>query len=290
MFILILAAGCQTISRQQRATVNRFAEKTAEFSATPAAMLEELSSIRESRGIYYASSFSDPVLHLAELDHIIREKAMDEKWSGKAGTAFRVLENYAEGLKQLSDNKPLQKTEDHFASFGKDLKKLISIYNEEAGVDKVPEGIGKLFTQSAEVTANAFLAKRQARALRECVVKADTLVSALCTEMAGVLRSEGIDRLIDAEATGLQESFRFYFSRIGPSATGPDREYISLMKRINSVRLMREKLVKATLQLRMAHKKLAEEVTSKRKAKELADELMDYYREADEIHKLIRNL
>lgn len=288
--VLLLASGCQTVSNQQRTAVNQFAAKTVEFSSSPKVILEELSAIRESRGIYYAASFTDPELHLAELDNLTREKSQDDKFAGKAGIAFRVLEEYAAGLQRLSDDKPFQKLEEGYGKAGKDLEKLVALYNEVDGTEQVPEGIGILFAKSAQAATGACLARRQVRALREFVLKADTMVAVLCGEMANVLSKQKMGKLIEQEESGLTESFRFYYTRHATASTEPGREYVALKKRLNDLTMLREKTVRASQQLRVAHKKLVEEIYRKQKIKELADELVNYYREAEEIRKLVRKL
>ena len=71
LVLILMTAGCVTVSEQQRNVVRQFAVKTENFSLFPEKIMSELADIRETRGIYYANSFTDPVLHLNELNDIV---------------------------------------------------------------------------------------------------------------------------------------------------------------------------------------------------------------------------
>ncbi len=287
---LLFAAGCMTISRQQRSAVQQFAGKTAEFTAIPESIMSELGEIRQARGLYYASSFSDPVLHINELDNIAGEKFADDNVPGKIKMTFKVLENYALALEQLSSDKTMKTLSDDYKKIGEDLEDLVGQFNEINGTSHAPAGIGSLLSLSADKVTGTLLARKQCKKLKAFVSKADTLVSVVCSEMVRFLDSDGLKTLIRSEETGLTESFRFYFTKRPSPAIESDRDYIALKKRIESVKILRTKTIRTTQQLRIAHKKLLTELNMNHNLNELSEELIQYYKDVEEIRKSFRQV
>lgn len=287
---LLLAVSCMTISRQQRSAVEQFAGKTAEFAQYPESIMSELAEIRQARGVYYASSYSDPVLHIQELDNIAGEKSADDKIPGKVGVTFKVLENYALGLQQLSSDKPIKAIGDDYQKLGKDLEDLVERYNALDGTTHFPEGIGTLLTLSADKGTHLILARKQCKKLKSIVSKADTLVSVVCVEMERFLDSDGLKTLIRNEETGITESFRFYYARQPLTSIDSERDYIALKKRIESVKVLRKNTILTTQHLKKAHRKLLEELNRNHNLDELSVELVQYYKDVEEIRKSFRHV
>jgi len=102
LILLLFLGSCISVSKEQRTTVQQFAVKAGKFSTLPEKIWMELADIRELRGVYYANSFTDPVTHLSELDAIVQERISNDKIPARVRPVFKILENYANGLVQLS--------------------------------------------------------------------------------------------------------------------------------------------------------------------------------------------
>lgn len=287
---VFLAVSCVTVTSQQRQTVQQFAGKTKEFASSPGAIMAELAEIRAARGLYYAGSFTDPALHIRELENIAREKSLDDKIPGKVSVLFNVLEKYASGLQELSSDKPLKTSGDAYAKIGSEIENLIAEYNQAGGIVPVPEGIGKLLTRSLYHGTGALLARKQCREVREIINRADTMVAVVCEEMAKFLSSDLLVTLIRNEESGLTESFLFYFTKRNQPSMDGDRDFVVLKKRIESVKNLRVTAVATCQHLRIAHKKLVAELNRKRSLKELSDEIIQFYRDVDEMKKLFQKV
>ena len=290
LLLLFVLSDCISVSDQQRKAVQQFASKTKDFSSFPERIMTELADIRESRGIYYANSITDTETHLNELNAIFKERLNDNKIPGKVKSIFGILDKYAKGLEQLSSNAPYKSIKELYGKFGTDLELLINQYNTIEGVNQLPSGMGKLFTSTLSLGTNTYLAARQNRELKKYVGRADTLVALLCDEMVGFLSSEGLGRLISNEESGVSESFRFYLIKRSPPTIESEKEYIVLMKKLEMVKQLQGQSINAAKTLKSAHSKLNEMMSNRRSIKEIALEMNDFYKELDELRKLVLDI
>jgi hypothetical protein len=287
VILLLLAVSCASVSKQQRNVVQQFAIKTENFSLFPEKIMDELAGIREARGIYFANSLTDPVSHLNELNNIVKERMKDDKIPGIVGITFKILNEYAGGLVQLSSDAPIKSAGDSSLKFGVELEKLVGMYKETNGASRLPSGIGGLLAQTMNVGTRNYLAKKQYKELKKFVNLADTLVSVVCDEMVKFLSSKNLGQLIGIEESGISESFRFYFTKRSPTVES-EKEYVALLKRVEGVKQMQLETIQATISLKKAHKKLAEELNREFNLEELAVQLNNFYKDVDMLNKSVQ--
>ncbi len=285
--LLYLSSGCISVSVQQRQVVNQFASKTENFASFPEKLLTELADIREARGIYYANSFTDTDTHLNELNAIFNERMNDNKIPGKVKLVFSILDEYAKAFVLLSSDAPFYTQSDLYGRFGVNLESLTAQYNRIDGVNPIPTGVGNLLSESLDFGTRTYLLSQQYKALRKYVSQADTLVSILCDEMVSFLSSKGMGKIIDNEETGVTESFRFYFTKRSPPAIESEKEYIHLMERVEIVKQLQMQTIRAAKNLKIAHKKLTDVMTKKKSLKEIAEDLNNFYKDEEQIRKLL---
>ena len=290
LMFLFLTVSCRTVSTEQRRIVNQFALKTENFSSLPEKMWTEIAEIREARGVYYANSFFDPVSHLNELDAIVKERMNDDKIPGSVGSVFKILNHYADGLVELSSDAPFKTRSLILGNFGDDLDVLIREYNNFDKASILPTGIGSLLTKTLEEGTNAYIANRQYKALRKYVSQADTLVSALCTEMVKYLSSDMLNQLIKNEESGIRESFRFYLAKRSPPDIDGSKEYISLMGKAENVNKVRLQTIRTVGNLRIAHREIAEALSKRQTLKETIDDLNRFSQDVKTLNSMIKKL
>lgn len=290
LLFLFLAASCRTVSNEQRKVVGQFALKTENFSAFPEKMWTEIAEIREARGVYYANSFTDPAIHLEELDAIVKERRSDDKIPGRVGSVFEILDHYADGLVELSSDDMLKSSSLLFGSFGDDLDVLVEAYNKIDNSQALPAGVGSLLVKTVDQGTKAYMANRQYKALRKYVNQADTLVAALCSEMVKYLSSEKLNQLIKNEESGIRESFRFYLSKRSPPDINSGYAYITLMKRVENVNSVRIQTIRAAGNLKIAHRKVAEALRNKKTLKETTVDLNRFYVDVKKLNLMIKKL
>jgi len=288
--LLLLTVSCRTISSEQRKVVNQFALKTENFSAFPEKLWTEIAGIREERGVYYANSFTDPASHLNELDAIVKERKAGDQIPGRVGSVFKILDHYANGLVELSSDELYKTNSLLFGSFGDDLDVLVEEYNAINKSPALPEGVGSLLTKSMEQGTKAYVANRQYKALRKYVNQADTLVSALCTEMKNYLSSGMLNQLIKNEESGIRESFTFYFSRRTPPDISSGQAYIALMKRAENLNALRIQTIRAAGNLKIAHHKVAEALGRRKTLNETAGDLNRFYLDMKALNTMVKKM
>jgi len=287
LILLLFLGGCLSVSKEQRTTVQQFAVKAGNFSTLPEKIWMELADIRELRGVYYANSFNDPLIHLSELDAIVRERISNDKIPTRVRPVFKILENYANGLVQLSSDASFNANVKLYGTFGTELETLVGDYNQTTEVSKLPPGLGTLLAETLNLGTNAYLSNRQSKALKKYVNQADTLVSCLCSEIEKYLSSGLLIQLISNEDSGLGESFRYYFTKRMPPSIKSERDYIELKKRIEMLKEFRLQTLHAVKNLRIAHLALAETLNETKTLKEMAACLSSFYTDVEKLYKMV---
>lgn len=284
LLFLVLMTSCRSVSRNQLNELHRFAGKTAGFSAFPETIMQGIAEIRESRGVWYAASFTDPQQHISELNAIVRERIGDEKIPGRIKIVFRILDEYSKGLSVLSSDIPFKSQAILFENLGADLDLLTVQYNRISGDNPLPTGVGAVLTKSMSIASGVLLANRQLKLLKGFVTRADTLVAEMCDKMIIFLSAEGLSHLIEAEETGIQESFRFYYTKIPNAPVRSDKDYILLMKRVGELKELRNLTIRVAGNLKIAHKMLKINLQRKKNLTEVAACLFKFYLEMDELN------
>ena len=283
LVIVQITTGCMSVSRQQLRDVRRFAAKTEEFSAYPEKMMIGIAEIREFRGVWYANSFADPEQHLSELNAIVKERNNDDKIPGRVKIVFKILDDYAKGLAGISSDIPSNSQEILLDRLGTDLDKMIEQYNMINDGNKLPFGAGLVLTKSMNIGTGTFLAHRQMKVIKGFINRSDTLVSELCDEMIKFLSAKGVSQLIDAEETGIPESFRFYYTKRTNPVIESDKEYIILMKRVEELKNIRNLTIRVAGNLKAVHKMLKTELNRKKYLTERATCLYNFYADMEEL-------
>jgi len=290
MAIIQIAASCMSVSRQQLKVVRQFAGKTEDFSSYPEKIMQGIAETREARGVWYANSFTDPDQHLAELNSIVRERINNDRIPGRVRTIFKIMDDYGRGLEALSSDAPFKSQKVLYGRLGSDLDELIVQYNLMSNSYKLPPGAGTVLTMSMNVTTNTVLAHRQLKVLKRFINQADTLVSDLCDEMVKFLSSDGIGQLLDAEESGVQESFRFYYTKRSNPIIESDKEYIALMKSVEELKNIRNLTIRAAGNLKSAHKMMVAEINRRKSLAETVFYLNNFYKDMDELDSAFRKM
>ena len=290
LVILLTTSGCMSVSRQQLREVRRFAGKTEDLSSYPEKLMIGIAEIREARGVWYAGSFADPEQHLVELNAIVRERNNNDKIPGRVRIVFKVLNDYAQGLSGLASDIPSNSQGVLFDRLGSDLDELVERYNQMNDGNKLPSGAGVVLTKSMSIGSGTLLAHRQMKILKGFIIRSDTLVSELCDEMIKFLSAQGVSQILDAEESGIQESFRFYYTKRTNPAIESDKEYVALMKRVWELQNLRNLTIRAASNLKAAHKMLKIELNLKKNLTEIATRLYDFYTDLDELSGAYRKM
>lgn len=290
LVILQITSSCMSVSRQQLRDVRRFAAKAEEFSTYPEKMMIGIAEVREARGVWYAGSFADLQQHLAELNAIVKERNNNDRIPGRIKIVFKILDDYAKGLSGISSDIPLNSQEVLFDRLGTDLNNLVEQYNLISDGNKLPSSAGMVLTKSMNIGTGTLLAHRQMKILKGFINRSDTLVSELCDEMIKFLSAQGVSQLLNAEETGIQESFRFYFTKKTNPEIESDKEYIMLMKRVEELKNIRNLTIRVAGNLKATHKTLKIELNRKKYLTERAACLYNFYSDMEELSIAYRKM
>lgn len=308
--ISLLMGSCASLTKTQIHSVNQFAQTTREFSAFPGKIMTELADIRVKRSIYYVNSFSDPKLHIEELDSIYSQKIFDYRLSQKVDITFKIIDRYAQSLFLLSSDKYLKEIDKQGKDLGIDIDSLITLNNSIEGATRIPSGIGAAVSKLIVLGGKQYIKVKQAKEIKKYVSQADTLISVMSANLLEHLQSKNIDELIKNEERAIKRSYLSYLQQINTetrtwtigktdtlvsisgtkSTIDNDRDYLDLKNRIDGVKQLRQKTIKATIDLRKAHKKLLREIQEKKDLKQSIKELKELHEEINDLNKTVQRI
>jgi hypothetical protein len=310
----LLLGGCATLTKTQINCINQYAETTENFSSFPSKIMTELSEIRVKRGVYFANSLTDPKLHIKEIDEIFNQKKFDNEVSKKVDVTFKIIDKYAQSLVLLSSDRYIKKIEKNLTDFGIGIDSLITLNNSIDGTTKIPTGIGSAVGKLIVLGGKQYYRAKQAKEIKKFVNLADTLVSAMTTNLLEYLQSETINELIENEERGISESYLSYLQQINKetrtmsissdskdtinsisvSISKPsienEMDYLDLKSKIDGVKTLQQQTIRATKNLRKTHKKLLLEIEGKKSLKQTIKELQGLFEDINDLKKTVQKI
>ncbi|WP_373057581.1 hypothetical protein [Zunongwangia sp. H14] len=293
ILLLLLSAfisGCSSLSKSQIETVQQFGEVTSNFSAYPSAIMEELAEIRLKRGLYYASTLTDPMRHLDELDSIYSQKKYDYKVSEKIDVTFRVLDKYAQSLVLLSSGDYTANLQNNAAEFGVGMDSLVNLYNVKSNAEKLPAGIGEALGKIVGFSGDRYIKVKQSEKIKEYVTKADTLVLIMTSNLLEYLESSNLEELISYEEKMIRRNYLTYLQLTDTGTFESQREYLDLKSNLDAAKDLKALTIQSTKDLQAAHKELVQVVQKKQKLHSTIKELRVFYQQVAEIRETLNAL
>jgi hypothetical protein len=290
LIISIMVCSCASLTKTQIKTVNHFAQITKDFSAFPGKILTELAEIRTKRGVYFANSLSDPKLHIDVLDSVYFNKNHAYKVSAKVDITFKIIDKYAQSLLILSSDRYENELIEQSKNFGVNIDSLIKKYNDIDNTIKIPAGIGAAVSKLVIMGGQQYLRAKQAKEIKTFVPQADTLISVMTANLIVFLESENINELINAEERGINENYLSFIRHTQKVSIENEYDYLGLKNSIDEVKKLREQTIKATLDLRTAHKKLLISIEKKKNLKESLKELQMLFEQIKELNSTLDNI
>jgi len=285
----VMLMSCASLTKSQIGAVNQFSQTSSNFSAYPGKIMTELAEIRLSRSVYAGSTFSDARLNLENLDGIHEQYTHDVEVSQKLDVTFKIIDKYAQSLLLLSSDKFETDIEEQAKNFGVGLDSLITLNNSIQGARAIPAGIGEAAGKLIALGGKQYVRSRQSKEIKKYVAAADTLIAIMTMNLLEHLGSKHLEELIANEEKGLKADFKTF---LGHSKSTPEHglAYVRLQLRLKNVRALQKQTMQATKDLRLAHKKLKQEIEKKKKIKEAVKEIQTLYEEVKEIKETIRSI
>ena len=289
LFIASFLTGCASLSTSQIESIHQFGHTTSEFSAYPGKILTELADIREKRGLYYASTLTDPRMHIAELDSIFSQKEYDYRASQKADISFQVLDQYAQALILLSADET-ENLQLHSQNLGVGLDSLLTLYNSVDNSAQLPTGIGNAFNQLLVTSGSRFIKRRQAKEIKKFVTEADTLIAVMTNNLLEYLQSSNIQELIDHEERMISRDYLTFLQQTEHNTFESQKDYLELKSSITKTKALKEQTVKGTRDLRTAHRKLLQVIEERQKLKHAIKELQVFHQQVSKLRNTVREI
>ncbi len=258
----LLFSGCAALSDTHRNVVGAFAARVDSLAMSPSALTAELARLRMARGAIYSATLSDPQLRIDELDALLSDASAQAVPAKAADLSAQLLRSYAGALGYLVHTNRYQPFGVVSRSLGRKIDGFVADYNALEWGDPLPVGYGLLAGRLVGAARMRWLRFRQAKALRELVLQADTLVALITDNMIGSLNSKSFTDMLSYEEEALRTAYltRLRFARmhaLSPLTPADDLDYLALQRALEDAKALRRRTVSALRSFRNAHARLA---------------------------------
>lgn len=292
VLMLILMAGCSTLSKSQLKRINSFASAQDSIGTGPRAFFSILADVRQERGLIYAASLTDTETRIHELNAMAKAAVREEQASAKANICFDILSSYARALKSLSADTRWKQYGTELRGIGRNMDSLAIAYNKLDWGTIYEPGLGKELGKTGGYLTEQYMKRRQRKLVMGMLTVGDTIVTACCDALIASLKSDQFTELIDNEEQGLESDYRAYLNSMRAQDRFPemavDRTYLCQKAQIETARSLRRQSITMLQSLRKAHKALINEMDKSRSYSEISDDLFELNAQIGNILKLCR--
>lgn len=292
VLMLILMAGCSTLSKSQLKRINSFASAQDSISTGPRAFFSILADVRQELGLIYAASLTDTETHIHELNAMAKTAVREGQASAKANICFDILSSYARALKSLSADTRWKQYGTELRGIGRNMDSLAIAYNKLDWGTIYEPGLGKELGKTGGYLTEQYMKRRQRKLVMDMLTVGDTIVTACCDALIASLKSDQFTELIDNEEQGLESDYRAYLNSMRAQDRFPemavDRTYLCQKAQIETARSLRRQSITMLQSLRKAHKALINEMDKSRSYSEISDDLFELNAQIGNILELCR--
>lgn len=292
VLMLILMAGCSTLSKSQLKRINSFASAQDSIGTGPRAFFSILADVRQERGLIYAASLTDTETRIHELNAMAKAAVREGQASAKANICFDILSSYARALKSLSADTRWKQYGTELRGIGRNMDSLAIAYNKLDWGTIYEPGLGKELGKTGGYLTEQYMKRRQRKLVIDMLTVGDTIVTACCDALIASLKSDQFTELIDNEEQGLESDYRAYLNSMRAQDRFPemavDRTYLCQKARIETARSLRRQSITMLQSLRKAHKALINEMDKSRSYSEISDDLFELNTQIGNVLELCR--
>lgn len=292
VLMLILMAGCSTLSKSQLKRINSFASAQDSIDTGPRAFFSILADVRQERGLIYAASLTDTETRIHELNAMAKAAVREGQASAKANICFDILSSYARALKSLSADTRWKQYGTELRGIGRNMDSLAIAYNKLDWGTIYEPGLGKELGKTGGYLTEQYMKRRQRKLVMDMLTVGDTIVTACCDALIASLKSDQFTELIDNEEQGLESDYRACLNSMRAQDRFPemavDRTYLCQKARIETARSLRRQSITMLQSLRKAHKALINEMDKSRSYSEISDDLFELNTQIGNVLELCR--
>jgi hypothetical protein len=292
-----LLPGCAVITKSQRAEVAAFAKVASNYGTLPGDPIRSYGHATRFDRLLNVSArdFQSESARTNAWAEIAKAIEVDKKFGDaarQADAALDVLDQYAEILTLLSSDEFTDALDKSAKELGASVDKGIKSYNKAF---LIPKGQKELAPIGATVAAavrgagGIYIRYRQAKLLKNAVVTADPVVTALSLDITALMRDKVKPYLTQANER-LGDDFKNAARQARDLPLGTIQEVALQVERTQNGFHLAEAAAKASESLAAGHKKLAVELTSRRSIKDRIQEiqvLADEIKAAQKLQKAL---
>ena len=302
MLVLVILVSSCALSKSQIKEVNNFAESTETFADFPSEVWKEAREILLAIQLYEANSLNsqDPINDVEEkLNSLHGAEGVYELY-GEAGELFDnsidLIDKYAQALKLISSDKILEDLEESASELGSGIDEVAILYNSNPeGTKKVPSNLGEIVGEIVGFAGKSYVRYKQAKEVKEFVVKGDTLIQAVTNTILTQFNSAPI-MLLELQELQLKEAYKGFLKSILDSHSDPvliieqDKEYLKLLRQIKFANDLRESCISSIEKLQKAHSALCLQLSKRATISEILEEVRSLQENLKEMTQLIESL
>lgn len=299
VFIFLAMTSCAVLTTSQVKMVESLAIASDTLTTAPSTLFCNLTEARKNRGLMYAASLSSPEAHCREVTALSAQLQKEEKQADKASAYIKALNSYCKSLQSLANASRWKQYGTELRGIGRKSDSVIIYLNRaELLEDDIVTGIGKLSGRYTAILTENYMKCRQAKAVKEYVTEADTLVQACVDSLISVLKSQALKQLTDYEQKALNDDYRAFVDAAYLSndymslVQAADKTYIETQSLLTSTTTLKNKCTAALRTFAKAHRKLATNLgkRSDTSKNELAADIYDDIIELNELSAAMTKL
>lgn len=296
LLAVAVTTGCSPLSKAQIEAVGELTFRSDTVSRSPAILFEEMSELRLERGLYYAASLSSGTARYEEVTALAEASMDDEALVRKAAGYVDVFNSYVRALHSVSSEARWTGIGTEIRGVGSRVDSVLYRYNRlDTGYEDIPVGYARMAGRVLAYVAEEVIQSVQGTAVRNIVMAGDTLVAASCDSLMDILRSDGMNGLIEHEKESLRDNYSAYLQALElrgePVPMDSDRRYVELLRRADELSSVRNSCVSALRSFKNAHAKLAADFAAGEKEvpEELWDEVLRLNVLAAQVSEMLEN-
>jgi len=279
---LLLQTGCSVITASQKAEVAAFAKVSAQYGTLPGEPIRAYGQairfdrlmIVSSRNFESETSRNDAWIHIGKA---LEMEAGFNSVANQADAALGILDDYSSLLTRLSSDQFTSALDQGTRDLGAALDKGIATYNRTFGKSLSP--VGATLAAGIRGAGGIFVRIQQARLLKEAVLAADPMVTALSLDIRRLMESRIKERLTNAQER-LGDDFKTAAQRRGSLPLETIQQVAHQLEANQAALRLADSAAKAAEHLAESHRKLAVLV---RKRQSLRQRIEDIQSLAEEI-------
>lgn len=295
-FIVLMVSSCAVLTQSQVKMASNLSSSADTATVSPSVIFDKLGEVRKERGLLYASTLSSSQAHWEEVVSLSEDWLKNDRQIQKTESYVKALNSYSRAVGSLANTARWKKYGTELRGIGRNVDSVFHHVNKLGWIeDGITTGFAKLSGRYLGILTESYMKCRQAKAVKELVTEADTLVSECVSSLVEILKSASMKNMIENEKTGLKDDYRAFLDAAALSGdfmllcVQGDRVYFDCYQSLENASEVRTKCISALQSYKRAHHKLA--VNFKQRSNTSSEELVqDIYDDIAELNLISSQL